>query len=351
MAPFARGLASGGSQRSSSIAEALEVRDASVDWLVAGQKLVPRWRLLTRSVAGPPLALLSIDAPSTTDRYDVVCASHSYLGPIIPSLGNRRWVDFHNIEADHMLDNAAFGSRAKRRYWHRQSTLMARLETRVARDADVVTAATRLDAERIRDGAGVEVLVVPNTLPIAEARRFREIGVVRGERAPERRMAFIGTLDYVPNVNSVDQFLGETWPGLRDTFSGVELDVVGRCHEQDAARWSDVDGVNVHGFVEDLTHLLSRCCAAVLPLRMRAGSSLRVLALALAGIPMIGSPDAFRSFDHRGLVADDLQGWLDAVGTVLSGDTDGVTEPLRREVECLQTDPVPFDRLSELLAA
>src|SRR5204863_3289417 len=104
------------------------------------------------------------------------------------------------------------------------------------------------------------------------------------------------------------------------------------------------------GFVPDVTEHLAPARAAILPFFASMGSSLRVLFYALAGVPVVGSPLAFRGFSElEGTVAhgDD---WVPAVGRVLTRDEQQLadeTARLRAIALELQRDEVPWDRLAD----
>lgn len=343
VAPFKRDFPTGGSQRATAIAEALERRGAQTSWAVAEARVVRRSTQIAACVAGPPLPALSMQLPPVPESADVICACHSYLGPAALDSPGVSWIDFHNIEAVHMVDNAKGKGLSRQLYWRRQSGLMRRFERRMAKAADLVTVTTQLDQLVLERVAGVEAVVVPNLLPTAEAAVFRSMRDRRSQAGVASRLLFIGTLDYVPNVISLDHFLEQSWPSICRAHPQVSLDIVGRCAAADAARWSRAERVAVHGFVSDLEPLLERCCACVLPLEMQAGSSLRVQAFALAGIPMIGSKDAFRSYAHQGMVAETPTRWVEHVSRVLSGGLDDHCRELAETAERLQADEMPFD--------
>lgn len=355
ISPFDRGLASGGSQRATAIAEALEDRGACVGWWTTGTTLLTVGRRLMRSIGGPPEATLSHPtspmpvALMNSTAPDIVMSCHSYLGEAAIASGAHSCVDFHNIESDHMRDLASLAKGAKRLYWRRQATLMRKFEVSVAQRADVVSVSTAAAADWVISHADVRALTLPNVLPRAEADRSRAVAALRQPDLRAPRLLFVGTLDYVPNVVSLDRFLDHAWPAIRQALPAIRLDVVGRCERDSAARWAAIEGVDVRGFVADLTPILSSCTAALLPLEMSAGSSLRTLTLGLAEVPMIGTTDAFRGFDGIGIgiEACSAESWITAVHQVIANDSSITTAVAhaRGVAERIQSDEVPFDAL------
>ena len=113
-------------------------------------------------------------------------------------------------------------------------------------------------------------------------------------------------------------------------------------------------GIEALGYVQDLEPILTRCSAAILPLAMRGGTSLRVLYYAISGVPMIGTVDAFRGYDPAlGFVARATDEWIDAVGACMRADSDAAhTVELARDVALkINSDDKPFDSLAEKISS
>jgi hypothetical protein len=161
--------------------------------------------------------------------------------------------------------------------------------------------------------------------------------------------AYLGRLTFPPNLHALLDFLATTWPAIRAARPGARLEVVGACGARARAAIGRSPGVRVLGHVDDLIPVLSAAAAALLPFRGRAGSSLRIPFLALAGLPVVGSPDAFRDLPvGLGSVARRPEEWAQAVLAAPArpaGERAAAWELARAR----QDDGTPWDRLAAAL--
>ena len=198
-----------------------------------------------------------------------------------------------------------------------QAGLMRRFEQRAMFRASLSTFVTQEELE-IADRAepGAAKLLVPNVLPQSDVRRAEAISRERSRRQSEPLLVYLGTLTYPPNVAALRDFLEQTWPRLRASVPELELVIVGTTSESERRLLASAPGIEMAGFVPDLTPLLSRAAAVILPFEAAAGSSLRVLFCGLSKIPLIGSPAAFRGFPAGiGLRARTSDEWLELVAS------------------------------------
>jgi glycosyltransferase involved in cell wall biosynthesis len=101
---------------------------------------------------------------------------------------------------------------------------------------------------------------------------------------------FIGLLDYMPNEDAVDWFLGNVWGRVRAAVPAARFLLAGTASDERRARWSRVEGVDVLGFVDDLAATYARATASVVPMRSGAGTNVKALEPLLYGKPVIATP-------------------------------------------------------------
>lgn len=141
-------------------------------------------------------------------------------------------------------------------------------------------------------------------------------------RPAGERLLILGSLRSLGRAGGVRWFLREVWPGLRAIRPGAELDIVGADPPPDVRAADGRDGVCVHGFVEDLSHIIGHTQACLIPLFAGGGIRVKILEMLARGVPCIGSPLAVQGMTHfRGVVAvDSVSEWVDAVQRALSAD-------------------------------
>ncbi|MGB6165083.1 MAG: phosphotransferase [Pseudonocardiaceae bacterium] len=161
---------------------------------------------------------------------------------------------------------------------HRQAAL---LQAAAIAAADGVVAFTDRDATRARALGARVVDVVP-------------CGAEPGPRPCHHQrpaaVAFVGNLYYEPNLRAVRYLHHTLAPRVEpDTV----IDVFGRYPR--AAR-SLVDRVRLHGPVADLRAALATALVGLAPLDCGGGMKLKVLDYLAAGLPVVGTPEAFVGF-------------------------------------------------------
>jgi hypothetical protein len=174
---------------------------------------------------------------------------------------------------------------------------------------------------------------------------------MRRGRSPgraSRTLVYIGKLSYPPNLLSLLRFLEAVWPRILSADRSAHLSVVGECAERDRRRIAGCPGVEAHGLVEDPTDALVEADAALLPLSASAGTSLRILLYALAGVPVVGSPSAFRGFpSEMGLAARSATEWVEFLSE--QGRLERCVQRARAAALAIQSADAPWHQLYEWL--
>ncbi|MFM7508961.1 MAG: glycosyltransferase [Actinomycetota bacterium] len=195
-----------------------------------------------------------------------------------------------------------------------------RLQHRVAAAVDRVVVCSELDAER----SGVaNVSVIPNGAEPAAAPRLDR--TVLATDAPT--LGFVGALDYLPNTDAVGWFAREVFPIIRTHHPGVRFRVVGR--GSDRLDWiRSCPGVELIGAVDDLVPELERTDVAVVPIRIGAGTRLKVVEALANHLPIVSTSVGAEGIavveGQTALIADDARRFADACLRLLS-------EPMLRQ--------------------
>lgn len=357
VAPFERGRGQGGSQRATAVAERLEERGVEVEWQAVPRRRPSRLATARALARGRPSLTVPYRSPARpAARPDVVLVAHSYLVPVTARAlpGIPMVVDFHNLEWQHLADghDRRDGSLARRGYDRRQVSLMQRLERATAAESALSLFVSEEERAWARAAApGARTLLVRSVLPRHAVDVADEIA---RRRAPARgEVVYVGTLTFPTNVTSLERFLSEDWPAIRAADPALRLTVAGACAPGVRARLEHHPGVRALGFVDDLVPLLASCQAVVMPFDGAAGTSLRALLYALAGLPVIGSPLAFRGLGFAaGVVARRPEEWVAALaGDAAVHEAGRVAAAARRSASALQRDPGPWDALWQEISA
>jgi autotransporter passenger strand-loop-strand repeat protein len=272
--------------------------------------------------AGFEVSFLALDA---ANRSDDVRALHS-LGVImlLPS-ANGSFNGFARAHAGsfdlvylHRVENATRCLKAARRYFdasivysvadlhhlrlkaqsivehHRASELIgeaqniALQELGAALSADLVITYSADEAARLMElpsiAATNKVWVVPWSVPI---------NPVRTPFAERSGIAFVGNFAHAPNVDAARWLVDEIMPRVWQDTPEVQCFIVGRDMPEDLGRTLAGSGVQLLGPVDRLQDVFERVRLTVAPLRFGAGLKDKVLRSMAAGLPCVGTPEAF----------------------------------------------------------
>jgi len=103
-----------------------------------------------------------------------------------------------------------------------------------------------------------------------------------------RRVLFLGSLFYYPNLDGLNWFCSQVWPRIRAIVPDASLDVVGHV-EKNVARLPQTPGVSYHGFVQDVSPFINAASCLVVPLRIAGGTRLKILEAWAMGLPVVST--------------------------------------------------------------
>lgn len=188
-----------------------------------------------------------------------------------------------------------------------------RLQQRCSEAVDAVVVCSNLDIERSGLANAVAVPNGSSEVPSADADRW-------SLRDGVPTMLFVGALDYEPNTDAVLWFIDEVLPLVRSRIPEARLRVVGR--GTDALGLSAIPpGVEIVGEVVDLQPELEAADVSVVPIRLGAGTRLKVIEAMANHIPIVTTPVGCEgialSDGVHALIADDPRNFADSCLRVL----------------------------------
>ncbi len=124
---------------------------------------------------------------------------------------------------------------------------------------------------------GTEIAVIPNihifpeSLPVLSA---------------DANVIFIGNFRFDPNLDAVEYFCAEIWPGIREKIPNAKFSIVGNALPDNLPLFQ-LEGVEAVGYVPDTGVYLEQSRVSVAPLRFGAGVKGKVGEAIAAGIPVV----------------------------------------------------------------
>lgn len=211
-------------------------------------------------------------------------------GPLAPYLrgnGLERvpgFVDLVDVDSQKWLDFSAASGAGKRLLYRFEASRLRNLERGLPSRAAAVSIVSEHEARVFESFAG------PGTATVAtngvDLEYFQPSDV-----AEELACAFVGALDYLPNVDAALWFADEVWPVIRAKHPAAEFRVIGRKPTPAVLRLGRRSGITVVGQVPDVRPHVASAAAVVVPMRLSRGLQNKVLeALAMAKAVVAAPP-------------------------------------------------------------
>jgi sugar transferase (PEP-CTERM/EpsH1 system associated) len=161
--------------------------------------------------------------------------------------------------------------------------------------------------------------------------------------AGERALVFTGAMDYWPNVDAVEWFAADVFPGLLARFPDLRFYIVGARPAPAVQALARQPGIVVTGTVPDVRPYLAHAAVSVAPLRVARGIQNKVLEAMAMALPVVVSPQALEGIAASPgaelLLADGANAFAASVQHVLGEDHGAMRARARDSVERLYSWP------------
>jgi sugar transferase (PEP-CTERM/EpsH1 system associated) len=137
-------------------------------------------------------------------------------------------------------------------------------------------------------------------------------------------LVFVGTLDYLPNVDGVVWFCREVWPLIRERAREATFTICGARPRRAVKDLGRLPGVFVTGAVPDVRPYLQRAAVCVVPLRIARGIQNKLLEAMAMGLAVVTTSAAFEGVeavrDRDLFVADEPRSFASHVVRLLEDE-------------------------------
>lgn len=209
-----------------------------------------------------------------------------FLFPAINIDDMSAWVLFqHNVETTIWERHAQRGrTPAHRAYFALQARRMFEWERSVCRAAAHVVAVSEIDEQVMRDRFGSRaVSSVPTGVDLDY---FEKPDTSR----PEHDLVFVGSMDWMPNIDGVRWFLTEVLPLIRAKKPDTRIAIVGRYPPPSlVAETKDDPLISITGTVPDVRPYLWNSTVSIVPLRVGGGTRLKIFEAMAAKTPVVST--------------------------------------------------------------
>lgn len=225
-------------------------------------------------------------------RFQAAFVYTAVMTPYVPA-GVPMLLDFVDVDCEKWADYAQ--RRHPKFLYAAESRRMHRFERACAEQAQQSLVTTENEARILRRIApGASVLGVENGVD-GEFFDGQE-RPLRNELAGSRFVAFVGTMDYHPNVEAAKWFVKQVLPQLRHRVPELEFWIIGRHPARAVRKLRNEPNVRVLGGVPDVRPYLSSAAAIVAPLQLARGIQNKVLEALAMGRRVLATAEVCRTF-------------------------------------------------------
>ncbi|MEL6124035.1 MAG: glycosyltransferase family 4 protein, partial [Bacteroidota bacterium] len=207
----------------------------------------------------------------------------------------------HNVEHEIWSRIATYVGGARAAYYRNQAGRLRRYESQVLGNVDLTAAVSTRDQQMLQKlKRKAKILSIPIGI--------KEVNTPINVKTSQLQVGFIGTLDWLPNLDGMRWFLSKVWPEL--PTEQFHLFIAGRNADQLQVK---AKNVTVLGEVTDSESFLKRCQVSVVPLHAGSGTRVKILESMATGVPVlstsIGAEGLEVKHDQDILIADDASSW------------------------------------------
>ena len=251
------------------------------------------------------------------ENYDLVICDFIMMVPIAKNLDCRGSLLFqHNVEAQIFERYAETASNLPRRLvMSLQWKKMVRFEKRSGKYFNAVIAVSDQDREQFeRDYGWTHVHVIDTAVDV-------DFFQPREAESPNQ-VAFVGSMDWLPNQEGVEWFVKQVWPLVRQEHPNAEFKIVGRNPSRQVEALADETGVGVLGTVPDVRPYLDQAALVVTPLLVGGGTRIKIfeaMAMKKAVVSTSIGAEGLKVEDQKHiLLADSVVEFANAVNRLLA---------------------------------
>jgi glycosyltransferase involved in cell wall biosynthesis len=252
-------------------------------------------------------------------EFDAIQLESVYFAPYIPLIRQHSKalvvMRAHNVEFEiweRVAQNTTF--LPKKYYVAYLAKKLKRYEMAQLNNYDVLLAMTTKDLAYFQKlGCKIPTLLTPIGLSL-DGYPIREIPLQKPS------IAFIGSLDWMPNQEGLAWFLEEVWEGLHRQFPDLELHIAGR-NTPDWVFQKAGNGVVVHGEIPDAKAFLMAHPFSIVPLFSGSGMRVKILqGMALGSLVItttLGIEGIAAKDGKEVLIADTKEAFISKIATFI----------------------------------
>jgi len=227
-----------------------------------------------------------IDSAVAAGKFDAItcehCVNEIYVRPQWQSQ-LRAIVNIHSSVYGTCKNQLQTGTSSHKWRDRLNLNLLKRYERQYCRKFPGIVVTTSEDAQQIRAfNPNAEIAIIPNGVEFSDF-PYRPID------PGGHRLIFVGTMDYVANIDAARFLSLEIFPLLQQRYPDATLELVGARPVPEVLELGQIPGITVTGRVDSMVDYLHRSTVCVVPMRTGFGIKNKTLEAMAAGVPVVGS--------------------------------------------------------------
>ncbi len=216
-------------------------------------------------------------------EFDAKICDFPFPGVNIEDLSG--WIVFeHNVETAIWERHAKNGrTAAHRAYFALQARRMFEWERIMCRAASHVIAVSKADEQTLRERFGIE------HASWVETGVDLEYFAAPHSAARRHDLVFVGSMDWMPNIDGVRWFISEILPLIRRRRPGASVAIVGRNPPPSLLSAARDPLITITGTVPDVRPYLWESALSIVPLRVGGGTRLKIFESMAAATPVVST--------------------------------------------------------------
>ena len=165
---------------------------------------------------------------------------------------------------------------------------MTKWEEKLSRGFDGVITVSPEDSKIAREEYGLDNVL--GDVPTGVDFGYFGNGEPDGGSGEGFTLGFLGSMDWMPNIEGVHWFVREVWPDVKRRVPNCRLLVIGRKPPASVSKLAEDDHqIEVTGTVDDVRPYLARCQALAVPLLSGGGTRIKIMEALAAGLPVVST--------------------------------------------------------------
>lgn len=291
----------------------------------------------------------AIQSKIAEEKFDFIHCDTISLAPYLKFCGDiPASLDHHNIESHMLIRRASKEANIlKKAYYWQEGKRLKRSEIEYCPQFSFNFTCSDIDTDRLKEiSKDSKVYTIPNGVDIDFFKPNFEI-------KKERRLIFIGRLNWYPNTSAVRFIVKDIWPLLKEKFPDLVIDIIGANPPQDVVDLAQQEErLSVHGFVDDLSYYFDTAIAYICPIKDGGGTKLKILDALACGKAIVADPIACEGINvtdnHNVVFAETPEQYVAAIERILSDDK--LRENLEQCARDLAENEYSFESIGKALS-